>query len=270
MKHTPLLVCLSVLVVSGCHIGAEESGLTLRLGREATQPFEWSGPIDESGELEIKNVKGSVTVRAGTGDVVTVSATRRGLRNDPDEVRVEVVQPHPAGITVCAVYPDADNRCAPGDAGRIRAERNDVSVELEVTVPDGVPLTVQTVNGAIDVTSVGGDVTARTVNGSIAVSTSGHARAKTVNGAIQATLGTADWTGETAFETVNGSITVDIPSDASTDIEVRTSNGRITSELPITVRRSTRGRLEGTLGAGGRTLTVTTVNGAVRLGSPTG
>ena len=267
MKPTILIICLLASVLSGCHIGAEETGLTIRLGREATESFEWSGRIAEGGRLEIKNVRGSVTVGAGAGDVVVVSATRRGLRSDPDAVRVEVVE-HQAGITVCAVYPGDRNRCAPGDAGRLGAEENDVTVELEVTVPDGVGVTAGTVSGSIDVTVVGGDVDAQTTNGDITISTSGYARARTVNGSIQATLGAANWPGETSFETVNGRIALEIPRDASTEIEARTSNGRITNELPITVSRSSRGRLEGTLGAGGRSLTASTVNGSVRLAPP--
>ena len=46
-----------------------------------------------------------------------MTAQRTGRRNDPEDVRLEVVE-HAGGVTICAVYPSKDaarpNECRPG------------------------------------------------------------------------------------------------------------------------------------------------------------
>ena len=262
--------------VAGCELGAEGHNLRISLGRQASETFEWHGRVAPGHQVEIKGVNGPVSARAADGDQVVVTAERSGFRSDPDEVRIEVVE-YEGGVTICAVYPAGANECLPGDAGRLRSRNNDVKVEFDVAVPAGVDFIGRTVNGGVRAVDLGGDIEARTVNGSVTISTAGHARAKTVNGSIRASLGSGDWDGDTAFETVNGSVTLTLPASIEANLEARTSNGRITSELPMEVTRSSRRRLEGRLssrgrvegqpGDGGRTLLVKTTNGSIRLDS---
>ena len=111
------------------------------------------------------------------------------------------------------------------------------------------------------------DILARTINGSIRLSTSQGASATTVNGSITASFGETSWDGEVAFETVNGSIRLEVPAQINANLDIRTSNGRITTaDLPITTTRSSRRRVEGTLGEGGPDLRLKTVNGSITLG----
>ena len=192
-----------------------------------------------------------------------MTVDRRGIRSDPDEVRIEVLE-HEGGVTICAVYP-GENACLPGDAGRLRAGRNDVKVDFDVRLPAGVTLAARTVNGRVDVASLDGNVEAHAVNGSISISTAGHARAETVNGSIHAELGRVDWDGEAAFETVNGSVTVRLPREIHAIVRASTANGSISNDLPLDVTRSSRRRLEGTTGLGGRELLIETVNGSISI-----
>jgi DUF4097 and DUF4098 domain-containing protein YvlB len=74
------------------------------------------------------------------------------------------------------------------------------------------------------------------------------------------------WNGELNFATVNGSITLDLPADMSTDLRADTVNGDITTDFPIAVSgRIDRRSLRGTIGGGGRSLELQTVNGSVKL-----
>ena len=45
----------------------------------------------------------------------------------------------------------------------------------------------------------------------------------------------ADWSGDLDFTTVNGSITLDLPSDVHPTLRATTVNGDITTDFPITV-----------------------------------
>jgi DUF4097 and DUF4098 domain-containing protein YvlB len=70
------------------------------------------------------------------------------------------------------------------------------------------------------------------------------------------------------FATVNGGITLSLPSGASADVRASTTNGSIDSDFPISVRgRINRHHLSGTIGRGGPGLSLTTVNGNIRLRS---
>ena len=143
---------------------------------------------------------------------------------------------------------------------------NDVEVHFTVKVPAGVALAARTVNGEVEATGLEGDVDATTVNGSIQVSTSGRAQAETVNGSIRASAGRSDWSGDAAFKTVNGSITLTLPSSTSADVRAGTVNGDIETDFALTVTgKFSRRRLNGTIGGGGHTLEMETVNGSIRL-----
>ena len=258
------LLGVACLSLTGCVIDTGGDGLEITLGREASEAFEWRGELSEGQRLEINGINGAIDAEPSSNQTAVVTATRRGFRSDPDDVRIAVVE-HDGGVTICAVYPDEGNTCDPGEGGRLRSRNNDVKVEFEARIPMGVAFSARAVNGAVEATSLGREVTAHTVNGSVTIATASYARAETVNGSITATLGSSDWDDEVAFETVNGSVTLRLPQDADTEVELRTSNGSIETELPVNVTRSTRRELDGTLGSGGRRLLARTVNGSVRL-----
>jgi len=237
---------------------------------QQAQDWEWQGSVDRGDAIEIKGINGGIKATGTSGDQVTVSAVKKGKKDDPADVRVEVVE-HAGGVTICAVYPDAEgkkNECAPGDKGRLSSQDNDVSVAFTIQVPAGVRLVATTVNGDIEAGDLSADAVATTVNGDIKVSTGGLAKATTVNGSIHAAMGRADWDGTMSFNTVNGSITVSLPSGASTDVSAATVNGGMETDFPLTVKgRFSMKNMKGTIGSGGRDLDMATVNGSIHLKS---
>ncbi len=233
-----------------------------------TSEFRWQGRVAPGRTVEIRGVNGSIQATGTSGEQVEVVATRRGRRNDPDSVQIKAFE-HDGGVTVCALYPSTDvsrpNECLAGGKGRMNVKNNDVNVEFVVKVPAGVRLHARTVNGAVDASGLSGDADAETVNGSVKVETSGVARAQTVNGSVQATMGRADWSSDLEFKTVNGSIRVTLPASASTTVEAETVNGRIDSGFEVRDSTVTKRRLTGTIGGGGRGLTLETVNGSIHI-----
>jgi hypothetical protein len=197
-----------------------------------------------------------------------VTALKRARHSNPDAVEVKVVE-HGGGVTICAVYPspsgDRPNECAPGRGGRMNTKDNDVTVNFVVRVPPGVNFIGRSVNGEVNARDLPADAEVYSVNGEVNVEAAGHALARTVNGSIHARMGRADWSGEAEFATVNGSIVVALPASASADVEASTVNGDIETEFPLQVSGRIRRRLNGTLGGGGRKLSLETVNGAIRL-----
>jgi putative adhesin len=241
----------------------------LPLVAEAADPFRWHGRIAAGQAIEVKGVNGGVEARRASGSEVEVTAVKRGRRSNPDDVQVQVVE-HGGGVTICAVYPtprgESANQCLPGEGGRMNTKDNDVSVEFVVSVPDGVNFVGRTVNGEVAARDLPDDAEVQTVNGDVTVEAGGHTLARTVNGSIQARMGRADWSGEAEFATVNGSITLALPAGTGADVEAHTVNGDIQTDFPLQVTgRFSKRRLSGSIGGGGRKLSLATVNGAIHL-----
>ena len=105
-----------------------------------------------------------------------------------------------------------------------------------------------------------------TVNGDVTLETTSWAQASTVNGSIEARIGATLWDGDAEFDTVNGRITVDLPREASFEVHASTVNGSMSTDFPLTVRgKWGPKRMSGTVGEGGRTLSLSTVNGDMAL-----
>lgn len=228
------------------------------------EDFAWRGRLSAGQTLEVRGINGGITADASSGDA-EVTAVKKARHSDPASVEIRTIE-HAGGVTICAVYPTRGggraNDCESG--GNVR--NNDVQVEFTVKVPAGVKLNARTVNGGVRIGDVESDVDASSVNGSINVASTGLVKAETVNGSIEASMGRADWTGKLDFETVNGSITLDLPADLSADVDAETVNGRIDVDFPLSGNvHKTKRELRGTIGGGGRSLELETVNGSISL-----
>ncbi len=239
----------------------------LQPAQQQGDQWSWHGQLAAGKTLAIRGVNGSITAEPGTGSEVVVTAEKHGRRSDPDEVRIEVVQ-EADGVTICAVYPGAQNKCGPDDDYHMSTHDNDVEVRFHAQVPPGVRFDGDNVNGDVEANDLAGPVSATTVNGAVRVSTSaGDASGNTVNGSVTAAV-RGQGQGPLRFRTVNGSVTVSLPKQLDADLEATTVNGSIESDYPITVSgRITPRRLNGRIGQGGRSLRIETVNGSIRLRS---
>ena len=243
--------------------------LLLSASGAAAQDFRWHGAVPQGQTIEVKGVNGAIRAEPSGGNDVEVTAEKTSRRDDPATVQFQVVQ-HAGGVTICAMYPSRSgsrpNECQPGDGGRMNVQNNDVNVNFTVHVPAGVRFAGRTVNGQIDADRLNGDVALSTVNGSISFSTTGTASATTVNGSIRGEMGRADWSDRLEMSTVNGGITLTFPSTLSAELRASTVNGDISTDFPMSITgRISRRRIEGTIGGGGRTLALETVNGGISL-----
>ena len=231
--------------------------------------FTWSGTIPSGRRIMIKNINGAIEVERSTSGRVEVRAEKRWRRANPEDVRIEQKMIGD-DVLVCALFSEG-SRCDESGIHTDRRtkwnERNDVSVRFTVRVPDGVRVDVSTVNGGVEVTGVNNEVDAHTVNGSItARSAGGPVRAKTVNGSITVSMGSLGRADDLDYETVNGAITIELPSNFGAQLELSTVNGRVSTDFPITMSGTlSPRRIRGTVGNGATRLRASTVNGSVTL-----
>ena len=245
------------------------SGVGPAAAAVASPDFNWHRALAAGKTIEIVGVNGSIDANGSSGSEVEVSGVKRGHRSDPESVQIEVVE-HANGVTICAVYPSAgrgeENECRPGGKSHMNTRNNDVEVAWTVKVPRGILFEGRTVNGHVTALGLTAKALAHTVNGSISLETNSWASASTVNGSISAKLGSTDWTGDNEFSTVNGGITLDLPPEASLNVDASTVNGSMSTDFPLTIQgRWGPRRMNGVIGKGGRSLSLSTVNGGLEL-----
>ena len=231
--------------------------------------FTWTGNIPDGKRILIKNINGAVDVVRSTSGRVEVTAEKRWRRGDPDDVRIER-KSIGDDVLICALW-NEESTCDENGIHSPRNtkwnNRNDVSVHFTVHVPQGVRVDASTVNGGLSISGVTTDVRASTVNGGIeANSAGGPVRAKTVNGSIKVSMGSIGNADDLEYETVNGSITLELPAAFGAQLELSTVNGRVSTDFPVTVSGTlSPKRLRGTVGDGSTRLRASTVNGSINL-----
>ena len=221
------------------------------------QIFEQTYPLPSGGQFVLQNVNGSVRVEGWDRNEVDVRAVKTSENDSRDLALVKIqVDSHPGEVDVHTLYPDGEDA--------------EVAVEYVVHVPYRVLLhSIGTVNGSVSVHGVQGAGELRSVNGNVEVlDSSGRFSAHTTNGNLHLEL--CSLTNDDApmnLETVNGSVTLGLPSNASADLNVRNMNGDVSSDVPVTSTADLPGAraFRGRLGHGGGPISLRTVNGGIRL-----
>lgn len=166
---------------------------------------------------------------------------------------------------------------------------HDLDESLEIRMPRGARLEVETVSAPVDATDLSGDVVissisgnirlkgnlrsveAETVSGLITLEDGGDLREgtfETVSGVIRARANFQP-RGNFEFETVSGTIELTVPAGLAADFEVQTFSGRIDSDLGPDPRRPDpplpSRELIFSTGSGGARITVQSFSGMVKI-----
>jgi hypothetical protein len=230
----------------------------------ASVPFAYDGSLRPGQTLTINDINGSVRVR--TGDRLAIRATKHAERSDPSEVAIHV-ENRSDGIVVCVRYPpEASRGC--GDrrwSGSNENNHNDTAVDFEVTVPHGIVLQANSVNGSVDAVN-DGPADANTVNGSVRIEGRDVRTATSVNGSVYVRV-LDRGSGHLRARTVNGSLDVSLPPGSGASVEAKTLTGGINADgLNVERRRYGPGATaNGTLGDGSRKISLETVNGSITV-----
>jgi hypothetical protein len=214
-------------------------------------------------KVRLQNVNGPVSIESGGEHlkVVAVKTVKRGSDSDvlkDTEIRVTKTG---SSIEIETILPKQGRFFQWSLFGR----SGSAEVSYQITLPAGVAMEAETVNGRIGASKRTGDLVLSTVNGTVKVDgQDGPLKVNTVNGSVEVTFASA--MRQASLETVNGSVTVTCAKDSSIRCSLQTTNGRIQSEFPVTIEgkwgpKEARGSING----GKESLAVETVNGDVRL-----
>jgi hypothetical protein len=141
------------------------------------------------------------------------------------------------------------------------------AVSFVVFVPRKFDLDLEAHNGGLSVDGVNGRLELSTTNGSLSLDdVGGDVHARTQNGSLNVKLTGARWDGSGLDAvTHNGSVRLAVPQTYAAQIETGTVNGRINTEIPITVSGNISRRMSFAIGGGGPPIRVTTTNGSVTI-----
>ena len=216
----------------------------------------------------IRNTRGSVTVEPAKGDFVEISAAKSYRSSDTGSVRL-VAEPYAGGVAVCALWPGGDSQCGPEEHGYEMhgPRRNDVVVDFTVRLPANVRLGASTMVGDMRVTGARGPLVLHTVSGEVdAVTAQGPVKATSMNGSVRVRIDAFGDTGAVSLKTINGSVTAELPPRLDAQVSAKTINGSIATDYGLTVNGKFMSHdIEGTLGRGGREVSLETVNGSIHL-----
>ncbi|HKP80464.1 MAG TPA: hypothetical protein VJT69_00530 [Pyrinomonadaceae bacterium] len=239
--------------------GAEQPGEELR------EEFHQTYPLSATGRVSLENLNGGVQIKVWDRSAVQVDAIKRAYRRERlAEAKIEVSTTE-ENIRIKTEYPD-ENQNFRGGEGRYN---NPATVDYTLTVPRKAVLeSIELINGAIDIDGVEGNVKASSINGNVtAKGLAGEARLSTINGPLQVTFTQLDETKPIQLGSVNGNVTLIIPSNANASIRAGTVHGAISTDFGLKVKHGeyVGHSLDGQIGTGGPRIKLGNVNGAIRI-----
>ena len=220
--------------------------------------------------LSLSNIDGDIRITPANGRTAEIIA-RKTVRKGNGALVKAVMEESKDGIRVCTLYlddEDDDRSSCTGRRGRNRSgyrDPLDVEMAYEVRLPEGTTLQVATVDGDVHVTDLTGKASITTVDGDVIVSGRAPESITTVDGEIDVTVTEMPKAGM-QYRTVDGAITVRGPGGVGLEVSGSSVDGRFTSDFPLTTSGKWGPRqFNATLGDGGPSLRLSTVDGAIRL-----
>ena len=235
-----------------------------------SKSVEESRKASPDAEVTIELIAGTIRVVAWNHDEVRVSGTINGefeefeMSGDEDDITIEISP-------------------SEGKHRNIKLE-----ADLEISVPEGVELSFESVSAPISVEGLTRSVSIETVSGDIdvrgdleeieieaisgtvdieATSRLRSASVEIVSGKVTMS-GDLHPSGDYSFESVSGSITLRVPPGSGADYEIETFSGRIDNDFGPRPKKSdflNSLSLSFTEGSGGADIEIETLSGSIHL-----
>lgn len=264
-------------LASGGRFSLENLNGSIEISTWEKNSVEINGTKYARSEQGLKDVKIDVVPTANSVQVRTVVSF--GTRNAgarysirvPHRIQLDRVVSSNGSIRIEDVEGLASLRSSNGSirawrvTGQLQAQTSNGSVEASGQTG---PANLHTSNGSIRVEMNKGALEATTSNGSITArltqpDTDQPVRLESSNGHIDLSL---DAVRDVRASTSNSSIVVRMPGAAAARVRARTSNSPITTDFDVLTRGMiSKHTLEGTLGAGGPLIDLSTSNGSIKL-----
>ncbi|MBI5425192.1 MAG: DUF4097 family beta strand repeat protein [Opitutae bacterium] len=229
---------------------------------KVTEKFSQTCPLGATGTVALSNVNGDVEIVGWDKAEVSIEA-EKSARNDEELKRIEIV----VEASADQVSIRTKHHKAEGTSWWHRNSNTPGAVHYVVRVPAKlVRLKIDAMNSNLSIDKVSAAMKLETMNGRIrANSLTGDAELDTMNGRISASFDRLGAGQKVNVDTMNGQCEIFVPADASARVNASSMNGRVTSELPITIEKSSRRSLHGALGKGEASVSMDSMNGSLSI-----
>ena len=249
---------VAALLTAGCD--GETGPLQVR-----ENAFRWSDQVAAGATVAVRSMNGDIEVAVGTDDSVRVSARIEWRKGDPDKTLRMYANRQGNDALICAVWGTGNCTLESYDT-KYDGKGTDARVFFTVTVPAGVKVDLQGINGDVTV-SASAPVKAHTMNGDVRVVTAvGPVDGVTLNGSVDIRMSSLVGSDSVIAKTLNGSVYVYLPDPVDAAIDLGVTNGSVSTEFPVTMTGEPSKRsIRAVLGVGSRTVHARSMNGAVAL-----
>jgi DUF4097 and DUF4098 domain-containing protein YvlB len=215
--------------------------------------------LSSGAKVEIRGINGPVeieTADTNTAEVYVLRTARSQAELDNSKITITATQ-------TSLVIQGEQNQ---GSFWQ-RLWSGEVKHQVTLKVPREIALTVKGVNGAVRTGEVTGAVEIGGINGKVETAqTVGYSEIGGVNGRVTVSIRQLGERG-ISIKGVNGAVELRVADKLNADLSARGINGRVSADLPDVTVQSEAGRsnYSARIGEGGSPITLSGVNGSVRL-----
>ncbi len=216
--------------------------------------------MDPGGTLRLKNFSGRVTITASDRPEVVIDAVRRATRSRLDRITLDI---HSSGSNVVVVDANQRDRSWLGLGGN-----NVVETDFDIKVPRRTHLDLSVFSSPVSVDGVEGSHKVHGFSSRLVLTdVSGSVQAHTFSGSV--TIREKSWEPNLTIDvdTFSGNVDLHVPDNARGTVTFNSFSGRLNSDMPLTLRTSSRRSLRAEFGGGGDggTLRFKTFSGSVKI-----
>lgn len=262
---TALVIIAAVAGIVRSHTRVSRDGVHFSVspsaqpGAEVRDEIRKSYELSPGAEVEVKGINGSVTIETSDTRTAEIYIVRTANDQAALDRRKIVIENTGTSLTIHGEK---------GDVGFFdHFFGSNPSEKVTLKLPKQVALVTRGVNGSVTVGDLDGSIEVGGVNGRVEVGqATGSAEFHGINGNVSVALKQLQKEG-VRLKGINGNIELRIADGVNADLETHGMNGSVRSEVPeITVNKSEHGnRYSAQIGSGGNPISVSGVNGNVRL-----
>ncbi|TQV86852.1 DUF4097 family beta strand repeat-containing protein [Aliikangiella coralliicola] len=238
--------------------------LSTNANADVNDTIEKTFSFDSDGKIQLSNVNGDVSISAcGCNEVHLIAEITASNQEIRDRITVEIDESS-SNLRIKTRYKNNENRKRSWNNGHSQ-------VTYTLSVPNDVQLSdIDLVNGDLKINGVTGKLKADLVNGELhSDGLTSTTSVNMVNGDMDIKFADLSNAERVNLESVNGNITVYLPSDADATLDAETVSGRISNEFGINVvkHKYVGSEMRGAIGGGGVKINLDNVNGRIEVKS---
>jgi hypothetical protein len=198
------------------------------------------------GTLRLRNFSGRVTITGEDRGDAAIEATRRGSREALERSRLDI---RVDGSTLIVRENQQDNGWSWARHNRV------VSTDLDIRIPKRTSLDVDVFSGPVSAQTLEGSHRLHVFSSRVRLEeVTGPIRAHSFSGSLD--IRTSTWPANQTvdIDTFSGSIDLHVPETAAGSVSFNSFSGHLNSNVPLTLRTSSRRSVRAELGAARTTM----------------